>query len=203
MPPKLIMNVLYKVNDEKGPFCLCVATDLSGFNYFARRTVNEHLRFATRTIVQRTPPGNRQSVGLKDNPFLCHTYVRHDGLAGVLVADKDYPTRISFSLIQKTMQDYEAKVGTKWKEVTKDLDQEPAFMTTELAKYQNPTEADKLAKIQKNLDDVKEIMSRNIEDVLKRGETLESLMEKSADVSAVSVQFYKKAKKTNQCCQAY
>jgi hypothetical protein len=63
--------------------------------------------------------------------------------------------------------------------------------------------ADKISKIQKSLDDVKDIMSKNIEDVLKRGETLDSLMEKSADLSTVSVQFYKKAKKTNQCCQAY
>ncbi len=101
------------------------------------------------------------------------------------------------------MADYEAKVGDKWKAVTADLVQEPAFMATDLAAYQNPTEADKLSKIQKSLDDVKDIMQRNIDDILKRGETLDSLMEKSADLSTVSVQFYKKAKKTNQCCQAY
>lgn len=46
-------------------------------------------------------------------------------------------------------------------------------------------------------------MSKNIEEVLKRGETLDSLMEKSTDLSATSLQFYKKAKKTNQCCKAY
>jgi hypothetical protein len=41
-------------------------------SYFTRRTVAEHLRFATRTIVQRSTAGSRSSVGLKDNPFLCH-----------------------------------------------------------------------------------------------------------------------------------
>jgi hypothetical protein len=41
--------------------------------------------------------------------------VRQDGLAGVLVAAHDYPLRVAFSLIAKTMTDYEAKVGNKWK----------------------------------------------------------------------------------------
>jgi len=179
MPPKLLLNILYKYNEDKEPYCLCAVSDLSGFNYFTRNTVAEHLRFASRTVVQRTTPGTRQTVGLKDNPFLCHTYVRADGLSGVLVADKDYPLR----------------VGNKWKDVTKDLEQEPVFMVADLAKYQNPTEADKLSKVQKSLDEVKDIMQRNIEEVLKRGETLESLMDKSADLSTVSVQFYKQGEK--------
>jgi len=76
-------------------------------------------------------------------------------------------------------------------------------MAADLAKYQNWQDADKLSKVQKSLDEVKEVMHRNIEEILKRGETLDDLMTKSADLSAVSVQFYKKAKKTNQCCKSY
>jgi len=201
MPPKLLLNIVYK-HEEKQPFCLCQASDLSGFNYFTRKTVGEHLRFASRTIVQRTALGTRTSVGLKDNPFLCHTYVRADGLAGVVVAEKDYPPRIAFALISKTFSDYESKVGAKWKEVDKDLDQEPEFMATELARYQDPTAADQIAKIQKDLDTVKDVMQQNIEQVLKRGETLESLMDRSNDLSTVSVQFYRKAKATNSCCSS-
>jgi len=202
MPPKLILNVIYRA-EEKNTYCLCQTYDLSGFGYFTRQTIREHLKFATRMCVSHTPPGTRQSVGLKDNPFFCHTWVRADGLAGVLVAEKNYPLRIAFALIQKTLTDYESKVGAKWKEVDKDLDQEPAFMATDLASYQDPSEADKIAKIQKNLDEVKEVMQRNIEEILKRGETLESLMDRSKDLSAVSIQFYRKAKSTNQCCSYY
>ena len=39
-------------------------------------------------------------------------------------------------------------------------------------------------------------------DILKRGENLDQLMEKSKDLSSVSVNFYKKAKKQNEgCCK--
>jgi len=62
---------------------------------------------------------------------------------------------------------------------------------------------DKAKKVLRQVDEVKDIMHKNIEEVLKRGENLDSLMEKSEDLSAVSVQFYKKAKQTNQCCKYY
>lgn len=33
--------------------------------------------------------------------YLCHTYVRTDGLAGVLVADHEYPARVAFTVLTK------------------------------------------------------------------------------------------------------
>ncbi|KAL4345996.1 hypothetical protein AHAS_Ahas11G0334200 [Arachis hypogaea] len=66
--------------------------------------------------------------------------------------------------------------------------------------FQDPHEADKLLKIQKDLDETKIILHQTIESVLARGEKLDSLVEKSSDLSAASQMFYKQAKQTNQCC---
>jgi synaptobrevin family protein YKT6 len=47
-------------------------------------------------------------------------------------------------------------------------------------------------------------MKKNLNELLKREENLESLMSKSKDLSSVSVQFYKKAKSANnKCCSLY
>lgn len=70
-------------------------------------------------------------------------------------------------------------------------------------KFQNPQEADKITKIEKELDEIKDVVMQSMDDLLKRGETLDSLMKKSNDLSATSYQFYKTAKKNNQCCSAY
>ena len=43
-------------------------------------------------------------------------------------------------------------------------------------------------------------MHQNLNDILKRGENLDTLMARSKDLSTVSVDFYKKAKKSNQKC---
>ena len=44
-------------------------------------------------------------------------------------------------------------------------------------------------------------MHTNIEQLMQRGETLDSLMDKSEDLNQASVQFYKQARKTNSCCK--
>lgn len=52
-------------------------------------------------------------------------------------------------------------------------------------------------KIEKELFEVKEIVHKNLTDLLKRGEELDTLMERSKDLNTVSRDFYKKAKKQN------
>ena len=73
-------------------------------------------------------------------------------------------------------------------------------MSDYLKKWQDPHEADKLMKVEKELFEVKEVMHQNLNDILKRGENLDTLMARSKDLNTVSVDFYKKAKKQNKSC---
>ncbi len=119
-----------------------------------------------------------------------------------MVSDKEYPQRVAFSLITQMLIDYEkTQPNGAWKAIDKDQDSTPDFLATHLSKFQNPKEADKLMKIQKDLDEVKDIMVKNIDDLLQRGMKLDDLMEKSNDLSDTSKHFYKQAKKTNACCK--
>jgi len=69
-----------------------------------------------------------------------------------------------------------------------------------LVKYQDPASADKVTKIQNDLDETTNILHKTIDSVLERGVKLDSLVEKSDDLSRQSKMFYKQAKKTNSCC---
>ncbi len=63
---------------------------------------------------------------------------------------------------------------------------------------------DKLEKLKDELKQVEDICHKNLDDLLKRGENLDKLMEKSKDVSKLSMDFYKQAKKANtRCCSLY
>ncbi len=55
-------------------------------------------------------------------------------------------------------------------------------------------------KLQNEIDDVTKIMKKNLNDLLKREENLEGLMEKSKDLNTMSISFYKKAKESNKKC---
>jgi len=200
---QLLQVVVYRyMGADRNPVRLASATDLSSFSFFVRRQVGEHLRFATRTICQRTLPGQRQSIVLADLPYFCHIYSRHDGLSVCVITDKEYNLRVAFSFITKTMMDFE-KLNPKWGTIIIDQEIEPPELVRDFKLYQEPQQADKIMQVQKNLDEIKDIMHKNIDDVLKRGETIDSLMDKSQDLSNVSLQFYRKARKTNQCCKSY
>lgn len=56
---------------------------------------------------------------------------------------------------------------------------------------QDPHQADKLTKIQSDLDETKVVLHRTIESMLERGEKLDTLVGKSEDLSMASQMFYK------------
>ncbi|XP_036318498.1 synaptobrevin homolog YKT6 [Rhagoletis pomonella] len=190
------LSIFYKGPTEAR--LLKSAYDLQSFSFFQRGTVQEFMTFASKTIVERTQPAMRQSV--KQEAYMCHVYVRADNLAGVLIADHEYPQRVAHTLITKILDEFSAKIGPeRWEtgaESTIDFSVLPAY----LAKYQDPKEADALTKMQNDLDETKIILKNTIEAVLERGEKLDDMVIKSENLSIQSKAFYKTAKKTNSCC---
>jgi len=189
---------LWKWNgDNIEPTCLGKAEDVNEFGYFQRGSVREMLHFISRTIVKRTQPGQRQSV--EQDQYLVHVTNRN-GLTAIAVMDKEYPSRSAFCVLGKLCDDYHEKCGDAWRTVTEDDTRGNEIMEAAIVKYQDPMEADKILKIQKELDDTKVVLHKTIDSVLARGEKLDNLVDKSTDLSLASQMFYKQAKKQNQCC---
>jgi synaptobrevin family protein YKT6 len=197
---QLIGLSVWRHNGDQEPIRLAESVKLDQFSIWTRGSIRENLTFACRTIVKRTERGCRQTVGLTDVPFKVHIYVRFDGLTGIVVSDEDYPQRVCFALISQTLDKFTEKVGDKWQRINQDQDVEPGFMKEDLQHFQDPKN-DKINKIQSDLDEIKDVMHKNMNELLKRGETLDTLLDKSSDVSMMSKQFYHKAKKTNSCCK--
>ncbi|KAL6505310.1 VAMP-like protein ykt61 [Orobanche gracilis] len=179
------------------PVILANESDVSRFGYFQRSSVKEFIVFVGRTVAKRTPPGQRQSV--QHEEYKVHSYNRN-GLIALGFMDDNYPVRSAFSLLNQVLDEYQKEFGDSWRNVQSDNTQPWPYLTDALTKYQDPAEADKLLKIQRELDETKIILHKTIDSVLERGEKLDSLVDKSSDLSAASQMFYKQAKKTNQCC---
>ncbi|KAG9439672.1 hypothetical protein H6P81_019837 [Aristolochia fimbriata] len=179
------------------PVILANASDVTQFGYFQRPGVREFIVFIGRTVAKRTPPGQRQSV--QHEEYKVHSY-NSNGLCAVAFMDDHYPVRSAFCLLNKVLDEYQKNFGDSWRAAKTDATHAWPFLGEALAKFQDPAEADKLLKIQRDLDETKIILYKTIDSVLARGERLDSLVEKSSDLSAASQVFYKQAKKTNQCC---
>nr|CAG4635086.1 EOG090X0E6P [Alona affinis] len=191
------LAVLYR-NGQGSPQLLRAAYDLTSFGYFQRSSVQEFMAFTAKILTERTQTASRQSV--KQGEYMCHVYVRGDGLACVLTADHEYPQRVAHTLLTKVLDEFSAKVAsTQWTEGNAGA-AAYAGLEPALAKYQNPREADALTKVQEELDETKIILHHTIEAVLERGEKLDDLVAKSQGLSDASKMFYKTARKTNSCC---
>uniref|UniRef100_A0A803QBE6 VAMP-like protein YKT61 n=1 Tax=Cannabis sativa TaxID=3483 RepID=A0A803QBE6_CANSA len=165
------------------PIILANASDVSHFGYFQRSSVKEFIVFVGRTVAKRTPPGQRQSV--QHEEYKVHAYNRN-GLCALGFMDDHYPVRSSFSVLNKVLDEYQKTFGESWRSAQADGSQPWPYLNEALAKFQDPAEADKLMKIQRELDETKIILHKTIDSVLARGEKLDSLVEKSSDLSAAS-----------------
>ncbi|PKK17640.1 hypothetical protein A306_00014252 [Columba livia] len=180
------LSLLYK-GDPK-VHLLKAAYDVSTFSFFQR----------ARWVP--APPQGEMSLGChraRAGPwgfppqYLCHVYVRTDGLAGVVIADTEYPQRVCFTLLDKVLDEFSRTVSrTEWPSGS------PATITYTaldgyLSKYQNPRDADPMTRVQAELDETKIILHNTMESLLERGEKLDDLVSKSEVLGAQSKAFYK------------
>ena len=156
------------------------------------------LSFLSKTFTKRTAKGQRQSI--THESYVVHCYVRSDGLAGTVTTDLEYPSRVAYVLLTQLLDDFTNTMGDSWTSVDQPDSVTFAPIEEYLQKYQNPAEADKVTKIQKDLDETTQVLHKTIDSVLERGVKLDNLVERSDDLSRQSKMFYKQAKKTNSCC---
>jgi len=177
---------------------LSAASDLSSFSFYQRGSVAEFMTFFSKTVAERTPQGQRQSV--QENNYTAHVYNRGgtEQLVGVIITDQEYPVRPAFSLLTKILDEFTTSVPQSAYSNPSSI----SFpqLQTYVSKYQDPRQADTIMRVQQELDETKIVLHKTIESVLERGEKLDNLVDRSNALSAQSKMFYKTAKKQNSCC---
>jgi len=185
-------------NDIQPARELCVEKDLSSFSRFTRDSYGEFMSLFSKTVAERTRPGTRSDIEEKDYTF--HAYARSEGIAGILISDASYPALVAHQVLSKVLDEFLAKNP-------RSTFMSPGVTTVPfpelkdyLAKFQDPSQADSIMKVQRELDETKIVLHKTIESVLERGEKIDTLVQKSDGLSAQSRMFYGQAKKQNSCC---
>ncbi|KAK6544346.1 palmitoyltransferase [Orbilia ellipsospora] len=171
-------------------------SDVQSFGYFQRASVLDFMRFTAATIAERTATGIRQSV--EEQKYMVHAYTRSEGCTGIIITNSAYPKRIPHELLNRLLDEFLTKYPrTTWgSTATFDL----PSLKDYIVKYQQPSQADNISRIQAELDETKIVLHKTIESVLERGENLNNLVQKSDNLSSASKMFYTTAKKQNSCC---
>lgn len=184
-------------NEERPAVELCAEKDLSSYSRFTRDNYGEFMTMFSKTVAERTRPGQRQDV--EERSYTFHVYGRSEGIAGVIISDHDYPALAAHQLLSKIVDEFLAK-NPRSSFTSPNTKITFPELKEYLVKYQDPQQADSIMKIQRELDDTKIVLHKTIESVLERGEKIDSLVQKSDGLSAQSKMFYTQAKKQNSCC---
>lgn len=185
--------------------------NLDDINYFARSSTKELCEFMCLSCVKKHydtddyNDKNRYFMYEHENRF-CLGLIEHDKIYTTLI-DNEYPKRIAYNFLDKIAELFREELyGCRDDDVV--LTDERDNMKCNNVKqimdtYQNPVNVDKLYNAQVLINDTKDILHTTVESLLNRGEKLDDLLEKSTMLSSQSKQFYKTAKRHNQCCKSY
>lgn len=189
---------ILKWNPKKmdNPIFMCSVNDLSSFGFFEKMSVKEFIIFISRETMKKTVPGNKQII--EDNEFTIHSYLRSDFIGAVVITSKEYKPRIAVYLMNNLLEQFTKNIDHA--KYDSDCNLKFEQLDEAIVKYQKQEEVDRITKIQKELDETIEIIHKTIESVLDRGEKLETLVDKSSDLSMHSKMFYNTARTQNKCC---
>ena len=196
---RIVSLSVYKWNQENS-YLLCSEMNLQDLWFYQRGVATDLIKFNARMISGRTQPGQQASIQLEQNIGTCHCWTTHDGISACVMTDLEYPEKAAYTLLNKIIMEFRTMHGTALPKVSADTAFSFPPLEAYLKDWQNPHEADKLLKVEKELFEVQNIVHKNLEDLLQRGEQMDELMAKSKDLNEVSVGFYKKAKKQNESC---
>ena len=93
----------------------------------------------------------------------CHCWTTADGISATAITDNEYPEKAAYILLNNLILDYReyfAADPSVYENAVKDINDQLPYpnMSEFLKKWQDPHEADKLMKVEKELFEVKEIM---------------------------------------------
>lgn len=214
---------IFKKKDKKTTL-LSRSENLYDFNILGRNSIRSFMKFGANELINRTEKGSPRTIIYKN--FLLHSNITHstrsnevDGrkeYGSVIITDQDYNSRVAYKLVEESINMYITKYYEKFEQKTtlKNIGNDGNFngnfngkkinkfpeLDTLLINYQDPSHIDKVIKVNNLLDENLITIRETVESLLERGEKIDSLVEKSDDLSKTSRMFYYKAKKNNNCC---
>jgi vesicle transport protein SEC22 len=135
-------------------------------------------------------------------------YLLEDSICYLVLAQKAYPKRLAFlylaELHARFVEHVQQEHGAGWVQALQTVDRPYAFIKFDktiqrLRKdYSDPNSRQSTSKLNTDLADVTNIMKRNIQDVLDRGERLNNVSDQSSRLVNDSKNFHSGAKQLNR-----
>lgn len=134
----------------------------------------------------------RQTI--ETGPYLFH-YLIERSVCYLVLCEKAFSKRLAFSYLEELQGEFSSQYGKKIETVSRPYHfiAFDTFITKTRKSYMDSRARKNLSNINTELQDVQRIMVQNIDDVLQRGEALNTLGNKASNLSILSQQYKKDA----------
>lgn len=177
--------------DEKDAFAL----ELREYERQAKRILKsltaEYLASGTGNV-----SAVRKAASVEAGAFTFH-YLIGGQVAFLTLAEKAYPRKLAFAFLDELRREFETMYGAQVESASRpyEMIRFDSFIQKSKKVYLDASATRNLEKLNSELLDVRDIMTRSIQEVLGRGERLESLQNTSALLSAESRKYLRRAKR--------
>uniref|UniRef100_A0A6U4MYF0 V-SNARE coiled-coil homology domain-containing protein n=1 Tax=Hemiselmis andersenii TaxID=464988 RepID=A0A6U4MYF0_HEMAN len=145
----------------------------------------------TRKILEKIPGSDSRMS------YVCDRHIFHimvfDGLTYMCMAEEDFGRRAAFSFLEDIKNKFSTTYGERGRtalaySMNEDFSR---VLSKQMDHYSASGDNDKIERVKADMDDVKNVMVDNIEKVLKRGEKIELLVDKTDNLNQQSIRFKK------------
>ncbi|KAF4574689.1 hypothetical protein EYR36_006039 [Pleurotus pulmonarius] len=154
-------------------------------------------------ICRRITPNAEPRCSIESGPFTLH-YLIADNVVYFVITDKSYPRKLAFSYLDELSKEFATTYGPKVETVRKPyafvgFD---TFMSKTARLYQDTrtasaANASGMDKLNDELQDVTRIMTKNMEELLWRGDSLDRMSHLSTSLRSESEKYRKAARNIN------
>lgn len=149
-------------------------------------------------IVRQLGTGSPTKLSIESGASFFH-YVTAGGVCYLTLTDRGYPKRLAFNYLEELQHEFEVRYSGEVEGASRPyafIKFDPFIQKTKRLYVDTRTQRN-LNKLNEDLADVQKIMTQNIQEVLGRGERLESTLGKSERLLADSSKYAKNAKFLN------
>jgi vesicle transport protein SEC22 len=187
---------------------LCASLDKRGGGPYTRQ-VTEILRELQNN--HHMQGGRPTKCCIKSDNDMSFSYVIDEGVCYITLTNSKFPKRLIFGFLEDLRVSFRGFVESKanppstFSNEIQNVSHAYAFITFDQTiqkkkrEYSNQDSSDNMRRLKSELTDITNIMSQNIDDILKRGENLEDLGHRSRTLKNSSKVFEKQAKWLRMC----
>ncbi|XP_021738867.1 vesicle-associated membrane protein 711-like isoform X2 [Chenopodium quinoa] len=149
-----------------------------------------------RQILDKTPGNNDTHVSYSQDRYIFHLK-RTDGLSVLCMADDSLGRRIPFAFLEDIHQRFVKTYGRAvlTAQAYAMSDEFSRVLNQQMDYYSSDPNADRINRLRGEMDQVRNVMVENIDKVLDRGDRLELLVDKTANLQGNTFRFRKQARR--------